>query len=179
MTIEGRLIESALLCKQNLNGRETEDELYEAGIKAGAEEGIAFAEAYANWVDSPTDFEIFSEQYAPYSPPATARLMRPTEEELRAHFGDKLPATARLMRPAYTTIWALEDGTLLWDWRGGFATLGERPKPAKSAERYEATPYGLIASQRETIKRQNEERAELKKQLSLVRAELSMLKSNT
>ena len=48
----------------------------------------------------------------------------PTEQEVREHFGDKLKADAKLMRPAYTSIWALEDGTLLWDWRGGFAVIG-------------------------------------------------------
>jgi len=53
----------------------------------------------------------------------------PTEQEVRQHFGDKLKADAKLMRPAYTSIWALEDGTLLWDWRGGFAELDEPPKP--------------------------------------------------
>ncbi len=42
----------------------------------------------------------------------------PTEQEVREHFGDKIKADAKLMRPAYTSIWALEDGTLLWDWRG-------------------------------------------------------------
>ncbi len=47
----------------------------------------------------------------------------PTEQEVREHFGDKLKADAKLMRPAYTSIWALEDGTLLWDWRNGFAEL--------------------------------------------------------
>jgi len=48
----------------------------------------------------------------------------PTEQEVREHFGDKLKADAKLMRPAYTSIWALEDGTLLWDWRNGFAVIG-------------------------------------------------------
>ena len=43
----------------------------------------------------------------------------PTEQEVREHF--KLSADAPLMRPAYTSIWALEDGTLLWDWRNGYA----------------------------------------------------------
>ena len=45
----------------------------------------------------------------------------PTEQEVREHFGNKLKPDAELMRPAYTSIWALEDGTLLWDWRNGFA----------------------------------------------------------
>lgn len=51
----------------------------------------------------------------------------PTEQEVREHFGDKLKADAKLMRPAYTSIWALEDGTLLWDWRNGFAVIGSAP----------------------------------------------------
>jgi len=51
----------------------------------------------------------------------------PTEQEVRQHFGDKLKADAKLMRPDYTSIWALEDGTLLWDWRNGFAELGSAP----------------------------------------------------
>jgi len=60
----------------------------------------------------------------------------PTEQEVRQHFGDKLKADAPLMRPSYTSIWALEDGTLLWDWRGGFAELDD------------VEPYDLIATQR-------------------------------
>jgi len=81
------------------------------------------------------------------------------------------------MKVPYTTIWALTDGTLLWDWRNGYADLSDKPKPAKSAEAYEAAPYGIIASQRETIARQSEELAELKRQLSRARIELSMYKS--
>lgn len=45
----------------------------------------------------------------------------PTEQEVREHFGDKLSPDVKLMRPPYTSIWALEDGTLLWDWRNGFS----------------------------------------------------------
>ncbi len=52
----------------------------------------------------------------------------PTEQDVRAHFGKQLPAHAQLMRPAYTSIWALEDGTLLWDWKEGYATLGSKLK---------------------------------------------------
>lgn len=52
----------------------------------------------------------------------------PSETEVRQHFGDKLKPDAKLMRPAYTSIWALEDGTLLWDWRHGFASLSNRLK---------------------------------------------------
>ena len=43
----------------------------------------------------------------------------PTEAEVRAHFGAKLNPAVNLIRPAYTSIWALEDGTLLWDWKNG------------------------------------------------------------
>jgi len=62
----------------------------------------------------------------------------PTEQEVREHFGDKLKADAPLMRPAYTSIWALEDGTLLWDWRNGFADSG--PKTVKAYVNNGSTP---------------------------------------
>ena len=101
----------------------------------------------------------------------------PTEQEVREHFGDKLKADSKLMRPAYTSIWALEDGTLLWDWRNGFAELGEPPKPAKSAERHSVTPQGIIAGQREQIIQQREEIAQLKKELAKYRIDLSLYKS--
>ncbi len=54
----------------------------------------------------------------------------PTEQEVREHF--KLSADVPLMRVPQTTIWALEDGTLIWDWRNGYAELGEKPKPESS-----------------------------------------------
>ncbi len=101
----------------------------------------------------------------------------PTEQEVRQHFGDKLKADAQLMRPAYTSIWALEDGTLLWDWRNGFSELDEPPKPAKSAERHSVTPQGVIAELREQVARQSEEIKSLKRQLSRARIELSTFKS--
>jgi hypothetical protein len=50
----------------------------------------------------------------------------PTEQELRLHFAETLPTDAKLMRPEYTTIWALEDGTLLWDWKNGYADLSRK-----------------------------------------------------
>lgn len=40
-----------LIIKQNLNGRETEDELFEAGIKAGVEETEGKILEFAKWVD--------------------------------------------------------------------------------------------------------------------------------
>lgn len=49
---------------------------------------------------------------------------RPAEEQVRQHFGKLLKDTDAIMRPPYTTIWALEDGTLLWDWKSGYADLG-------------------------------------------------------
>lgn len=52
----------------------------------------------------------------------------PTEQEVRQHFGDKLSPDAKLMRPAYTSIWALEDGTLLWDWKNGYNRIGAKLK---------------------------------------------------
>jgi len=52
----------------------------------------------------------------------------PTEQDVRDHFAGQLPTDAKLMRPAYTSIWALEDGTLLWDWRNGYAQIGEQCK---------------------------------------------------
>jgi len=128
----------------------------------------------------------------------------PTEQEVRKHFGDKLKADAQLMRPAYTSIWALEDGTLLWDWRNGFSEIvpERRPYPsidrkpacmgvttttvvepsrqakqAKQAEKYSATQQGIIAGQREQIIQQREEIAQLKKELAKYRIDLSLYKS--
>lgn len=52
MDLEKRIEWIAIMYKQNLNGRETEDELFEAGIKAGIEETeeltIEFAEFIAD-----------------------------------------------------------------------------------------------------------------------------------
>jgi len=101
----------------------------------------------------------------------------PTEQEVREHFGDKLKPDAKLMRPAYTSIWALEDGTLLWDWRNGFAELDDSPKPAKSAERHSVTPQGIIAELREQVARKDEEIKSLKTKLSGARMELSIHRS--
>jgi len=49
----------------------------------------------------------------------------PTEAEVRKQFEGQIPNDAKLMQPDHTTIWALDDGTLLWDWKGGFAQLTE------------------------------------------------------
>jgi hypothetical protein len=52
-TIEEKVEYYAMLHKQNLNGRETEDELFEAGILAGIEETLEekdeFAIEFAEW----------------------------------------------------------------------------------------------------------------------------------
>ena len=52
-TIEEKVEWYAMLHKQNLNGRETEDELFEAGILAGIEETLEekdeFAIEFAEW----------------------------------------------------------------------------------------------------------------------------------
>lgn len=61
----------------------------------------------------------------------------PTEQELRQHFGDKLAIDAPLMRPAYTSVWALEDGTLLWDWKNGYSPIGEEPAEIIAPKRTE------------------------------------------
>lgn len=103
--------------------------------------------------------------------------MPPTETEVLNHFGSKIPTYAKLMKVPYTTIWALTDGTLLWDKRNGFADLGEAPKVAKSAEVHKGSPHGQIAAQRETIARQSEDLEELRKELTLAKLELSMAKS--
>lgn len=63
----------------------------------------------------------------------------PSEEEVREHFGDKLPASAKLMRPPYTSIWALEDGTLLWDWRNGFSD--SKPRASKPESKLKCIMY--------------------------------------
>lgn len=52
-TIEEKVEYYAMLHKQNLNGRETEDELFEAGILAGIEETLEekdeFSIEFATW----------------------------------------------------------------------------------------------------------------------------------
>jgi hypothetical protein len=63
----------------------------------------------------------------------------PTEAEVREHFGDQIKRYEILMRPAYTSIWALEDGTLLWDWRNGYADLS----PAIKTIIYVTGSHGL------------------------------------
>lgn len=54
-TIEEKVEYYAMLHKQNLNGRETEDELFESGILAGIEETFEerdeFAIEFAEWCD--------------------------------------------------------------------------------------------------------------------------------
>lgn len=47
----------------------------------------------------------------------------PTEQELRDYFGDELPADTAIERIPHTTVWATDDGVLLWDWRNGYADL--------------------------------------------------------
>jgi len=61
--------------------------------------------------------------------PLNNRPQRPEEAEVRKHFGEQIPTDAPLMRPPYTTVWALQDGTLLWDWRNGYASIGEPETP--------------------------------------------------
>ena len=80
------------------------------------------------------------------------------------------------MRVPQTTIWALTDGTLLWDWRNGYAELSEH-KPAKSSEKHSVSPQGIIAGQREQIIQLREEVAQLKKELAKYRIDLSLYKS--
>ena len=48
MTLKEKVEFYSFLHKQNLNGRETEDELFEAGIKAGIEETEKIAEDFAS-----------------------------------------------------------------------------------------------------------------------------------
>jgi len=57
------------------------------------------------------------------------RPQRPEEAEVRKHFGEQIPTDAPLMQPDNTSIWALQDGTLLWDWRNGYANIGEPETP--------------------------------------------------
>lgn len=54
-TIEEKVEWYAMLHKQNLNGRETEDELFEAGILAGIKETLEerddYAISFTDWVN--------------------------------------------------------------------------------------------------------------------------------
>lgn len=119
----------------------------------------------------------------------------PTEQEVREHFN--LSADAPLMKVPQTTIWALEDGTLLWDWRNGYAPIQKpyvshgrtpnytettnvalvEPRRAKSSEKHSVSPQGIIAGQREQILQLREEVAQLKKELAKYRIDLSLYKS--
>jgi hypothetical protein len=64
-TIEEKVEWYAMLHKQNLNGRETEDELFEAGILAGIEETFEerdeFAIDFSNWLFN-IDKEVLKKQ---------------------------------------------------------------------------------------------------------------------
>lgn len=66
----------------------------------------------------------------------------PSEAEVLEHFGDKIPPGSKLMRPPYTSIWALEDGTLLWDWRNGFSDARAGPGRALKRIMYVTGPRG-------------------------------------
>jgi len=46
-----------------------------------------------------------------------------TEQQVREHFGEALPPDSIIERIPYSTIWALSDGTLLWDKTNGYANL--------------------------------------------------------
>ncbi len=65
----------------------------------------------------------------------------PTEQEVRQHYGELLPPDAKLMRPAYTSIWALEDGSLLWSWRNGFEGIGGKPKAEEPKSQLKTVVY--------------------------------------
>lgn len=56
----------------------------------------------------------------------------PTEQELRDYFGDSLPADTAIERVPHTTVWATDEGILLWDWRNGYADLS--PEQDKTLE---------------------------------------------
>lgn len=55
----------------------------------------------------------------------------PTEQELRDHFGDRLPADTVIERIPHTTVWATNEGVLLWDWRNGYADLSPEQDSTK------------------------------------------------
>lgn len=55
-------------------------------------------------------------------------MIRPTEQELRRHFGTLLNPDAVVETIKYTAIWAADDGTLLWDPKSGYADLTPKVK---------------------------------------------------
>lgn len=65
MTLEEKIIEVALLHKQNLNGGETEDEIYEAGIRAGVEEGLRVLKVFASERDIQDSLTLFMSYHNP------------------------------------------------------------------------------------------------------------------
>ena len=52
MDLEKRIEWIAIMYKQNLNGRETEDELFEAGISAGIEETEELTIEFVDWLNN-------------------------------------------------------------------------------------------------------------------------------
>lgn len=65
MTLEEKIIEVALLHKKNLNGGETEDEIYEAGIRAGVEEGLRVLKVFASERDIQDSLTLFMSYHNP------------------------------------------------------------------------------------------------------------------
>jgi hypothetical protein len=53
----------------------------------------------------------------------TSRGLGDVYKRQRNHFGDSLPTHTAIERIPHTTIWATEEGVLLWDWRNGYADL--------------------------------------------------------
>lgn len=59
----------------------------------------------------------------------------PTEQEIREHYGDKLPADAVIESVPYTTVWATDEGVLLWDWRNGYADLSPEQEETPATDK--------------------------------------------
>lgn len=78
----------------------------------------------------------------------------PTEELVRDHFYGLLPKGAKIVQVPQTTIWALEDGTLLWDWRDGYATLTPEGEQPTDAEVIQDLTKRLDASERKCLSKE-------------------------
>jgi len=53
---------------------------------------------------------------------------RPSEEQIRAHFGTRLKKDTPIERVPYSSVWATADGALLWDAKNGYAGSIETPE---------------------------------------------------
>lgn len=97
------------------------------------------------------------------TPPDVNRI---GEEQIREHFGSLISESATIERIPYSLVWALSDGTLLWDPQNGYANLG----PTVKSIIYLAGPAG---SGKTTLARMMRECTELNRREYISLTDLS------